>query len=92
MFSWIWRARKRPIYPSPPMIKTDGFSAMVGRWSSSDAVSGAASGAGLPISAETVARVGLAREKEVVRHATGEPVVGGEANRAEILSATVARI
>ncbi len=28
-FWWMWRARKRPMYPSPPTIRTEGFSAMV---------------------------------------------------------------
>ena len=29
LFLWICRARKRPMYPRPPMIRTEGFSAMV---------------------------------------------------------------
>lgn len=29
LFLWMWRARKRPMYPSPPTIRTEGFSAMI---------------------------------------------------------------
>lgn len=28
-FLWMWRARKRPIYPRPPTMSTVGLSAMV---------------------------------------------------------------